>query len=287
VADALQTAFPDLTLQTSIIKTRGDLLLDAPPSGIGEKGLFTSELEKELLNGSLDIAVHSLKDLPADLEPGLCVGAVLKRENPLDVLVSSRGLVFSALPSGATIGTASLRRTAQIKALRPDVAVVPVRGNVETRIKKMREQGLDAIVLAYAGIVRLGLAHMITEIIPPHSMLPAPGQGAIAVEARADDGRVHALLQKINDRQTCFETRAERSFLRRLHGGCQVPIGCLARMQREQLSLQGCVASLDGTAVYTAGIDGQVENAEALGAALAEQLLADGAAGILAGIIKK
>jgi len=287
VADALQRTFPDLTLQTTIIKTRGDLRLDAAAPGIGDRGLFTGELEKELLNGSVDVAVHSLKDLPTCLEPGLCIGAVLKRENPLDVFVSESGFSFSGLPRGARIGTASLRRTAQIKALRPDITVVPLHGNVETRIKKMREQGLDAVVLAYAGVMRLGLEHMITEIIPPHIMLPAPGQGAIAVEAREHDGNALALLQKINDRQTSLETRAERAFLHRLHGGCQVPVGCLAQMQMERLSLQGCICSLDGTTLCTASIDGNAEDADALGTTLAERLLADGAASILAHIIKK
>lgn len=287
VAEALQTAFPDVTLQTTVIKTRGDLRLDADAPGIGDKGLFTGELERELLSGSLDVAVHSLKDLPTRLAQGLCIGAVLKRENPLDVLVSNRELTFSGLPSGATIGTASLRRTAQIKARRPDIAVVPLRGNVDTRVKKMREQGLDAIVLAYAGVMRLGLEHMITEILPPHIMLPAPGQGAIAVEARERDGNVLGLLQKINDRQTCLETRAERAFLHRLHGGCQVPVGCLAQMQTEQLSLRGCIASPDGATIYTANIDGNAEDAEMLGSALADRLLAEGASNILAHIIKK
>ena len=285
VAGELQKAHADIRVECKTIKTRGDGTLDALPSRVGDKGLFTGEIEKELLAGSIDIAVHSLKDLPTCLEPGLRIGAVLKRENPLDVILSEKGYTFTALPPGATLGTSSLRRAAQIKAARPDIFIEPLRGNVETRIKKMTELGLDGIVLAYAGVRRLGFEKMITEVFSPDIMVPAVGQGALAVEIREADSEVHELLQAINNADTYAETLAERAFLHTLHGGCQVPIGCLAQLKEDLLFIQGLISSLDGRKTYKACRSGKREDAAALGKQLAEQLLHEGAEKILREIL--
>lgn len=282
VAAALEHARPDITVHITAIATRGDTLVDAPPSRIEGKAMFTSEIEKALADGSIDIAVHSLKDLPSGLDQGLCIGAVLARENPLDALLSHKGYTFSGLPPGAAIGTSSLRRAAQIRARRPDLRVVPLRGNVETRIQKMHKLDLAAIVLAYAGVKRLGLTDLITEVIGPEVILPAAGQGVIAVEIRDGDHTVSAITDAVNDAATRYAITAERAFLHALHGGCQVPAGCLASVHGSSLTLQGLVASPEGSSVLTARIAGRTDAAAELGRHLAERLLRDGADKILA-----
>jgi hydroxymethylbilane synthase len=281
VAGELKKKAPDIEVQLKVIKTRGDKTLDVAPSRTGDKGLFTSEIEKELLDGNIDIAVHSLKDLPSQLEDGLCLGAVIKRENPLDVLLSARGYTFNTLPFEAKLGTSSLRRAAQIRSRWHDIRIEPIRGNVETRIKKMHKQGLDGIILAYAGVKRLGFEDMITEIIDPDLIMPAAGQGAIAVEIRQSDTATRDLLQTVHDRPTYFETLAERTFLHTLHGGCQVPAACMAKLKGDRLVLQGLVATLDGREVCKSSIEGNAEDAAAIGKELAERLLTDGADKIL------
>ena len=280
-AAALHAAAPGIAVELCIIKTTGDKILDTPLSAIGDKGLFTKEIEQALLDNSIDMAVHSCKDLPSELAPGLVIGAVLPRENPCDVLLSSAGYTFETLPQAARIGTSSLRRTAQLKALRPDLVVLPLRGNVETRIRKMHDEGLDAIVLACAGIARLGLMDKAAQMLSADLMLPSPGQGAIAIEARSGDTEISELLAKINDAKTGCEVRAERAFLLRLHGGCQVPVGCLAQADRDAVSITGMIASLDGQQMFRDTIAGGALDAETLGIQLAERLLAAGADKVL------
>jgi len=284
VADQLKTAWPELSIETKIIKTIGDKILDVALSRIGDKGLFTKEIENELLEGTVDIAVHSMKDLPSEIPPGLCIGAVLKRENPCDVLISQHNYRFADLPPGAIIGTSSLRRIAQLKARRPDLRFCEIRGNVETRIKKMQELNLDGIILAYAGIKRLGFADRITEQLPLSLVLPAAGQGSIAVEARENDEQTNNLLKAINDDDSAVVIQCERAFLSELQGGCQVPIACLAHIKGEKLTLEGLAASLDGNRVFKGYEEGSRERAMQIGRDLARQLLTEGADAVLAEI---
>jgi hydroxymethylbilane synthase len=286
VASQLRNAVPGISLDIKIIKTTGDKILDVSLSRIGDKGLFTKEIEKELLDGSIDMAVHSMKDLPSVLEPGLCIGAVLPRENPADVLLARKGLRFEDLPKSAVIGTSSLRRIAQIRRLRPDIKLVDMRGNVETRIRKMQDEGLDGIVLAYAGVKRLGFEALISDYLDAKMLLPAVGQGAIAVEVRQGDTGNLELLQKINHEATFLATLAERSFLRVLEGGCQVPIGCYSEVHNHQIIIDGLVASLDGQQVFRGTKRGSCEKASQLGEELAADLLQMGATEVLANIQK-
>ncbi|HHV16855.1 MAG TPA: hydroxymethylbilane synthase [Gelria sp.] len=284
VASQLTRVVPDLDVEVKVIKTKGDKILDVALSRIGDKGLFTKEIEKELLDGSIDMAIHSMKDLPSQMAPGLCIGAVLKRENPGDVLISRQGYKFSDLPEGAIIGTSSLRRISQIRALRPDIVLVDIRGNIETRIRKMHEQELDGIVLAYAGVKRLGLEEKISDILPHNIMLPAVGQGAIAIEVRQGDTSNLELARSINHEPTNWATRTERSFLKVLEGGCQVPIGCYAEVSGENITVEGLVASLDGRRVFRESIQGKCQEADLIGRQLARDLLQKGAASVLAEI---
>lgn len=281
VAGELAKRVPELSIEIVTIKTKGDKILDVPLAKIGDKGLFTREIENELLENNIDIAVHSMKDLPSVMGAGLCLGAVLPRENTQDVLISSKGYTLETLPASAVIGTSSLRRIAQLKSLRPDLMLVNMRGNVETRIRKMEEQGLDGIILAYAGVKRLGFEHTISEIIAPDKMLPAVGQGAIAVEIREGDSKTKQLLDLINDQQCWLETAAERAFLAQLEGGCQVPVACQARVMESQVQIQGLVSSLDGRKVFKAATSCEFEKVEETGKSLAVQLLEAGGAEIL------
>lgn len=284
VASQLSRIVPDLNVEVKVIKTKGDKILDVALSRIGDKGLFTREIEKELLDGSIDMAIHSMKDLPSQLAPGLCIAAVLERENPGDVLISRQGYKFYELPEGAVIGTSSLRRISQIRALRPDINLVDMRGNVETRINKMYEQDLDGIVLAYAGVKRLGFEDKISDFLPHEVILPAVGQGAIAVEVREGDGASLELARSINHEPTDWATRTERSFLKVLEGGCQVPIGCYAEVRGESMTVEGLIASLDGRRVFRGSMQGSYQEADVLGQQLAHDLLEKGAAGVLAEI---
>ncbi len=284
VASQLTRIVPDLNIEVKVIKTKGDKILDVALSRIGDKGLFTREIEKELLDGSIDMAIHSMKDLPSQLSPGLCIAAVLERENPGDVLISRQGYKFYDLPQGAVIGTSSLRRISQIRALRPDIILVDMRGNVETRIRKMYEQELDGIVLAYAGVKRLGFENKISDFLPHEVILPAVGQGAIAIEVRQGDTTNLELAGSINHEPTDWATQTERSFLRVLEGGCQVPIGCYAEVKGENITVEGLVASLDGSRVFRGSIQGSCQEADLIGQQLAYDLLQKGAASVLAEI---
>lgn len=283
-ASCLQQACPSASIETIIIKTKGDKILDVALSRIGDKGLFTSEIEAELLDGKIDLAVHSLKDLPSQLAQGLCLAAVLKREDPRDVLLSTRGYRLIDLPTGAVLGTSSLRRIAQLKSFRPDICTVDLRGNVETRIRKMHEQNLDGIILAYAGVKRLGFEEYITDFIDPDIILPAVGQGVIAVEAREDDLPTRQVLDHINDMESYFQISAERAFLKELQGGCQVPIAALAKIEGEDITLEGLVSSLDGKRIIKSQEKGLLDGAAKVGRVLAQRLLNQGADAILAEI---
>jgi len=280
VADLLRALEPGLQVELHELMTRGDKILEVPLAQVGGKGLFVKEIEDALLNGDAQIAVHSMKDLPAIVAPGLVVAAVPVREDPRDALCSPRWKTLDRLPQGARVGTSSLRRSAQLKAVRPDLKMEVVRGNVQTRLNKASE-ALDAVVLAYAGLRRLGLAQHATQLFSPEEMLPAVAQGALALEARADDVATLARLARLDDPETRYRVEAERGFLARIEGGCQVPIAGHATVANGQVHLRALVASVDGTRVIRGERRGPVEEARALGDALAVELLGHGAGEIL------
>jgi hydroxymethylbilane synthase len=282
VIQALQKSHPGLICEEKIIQTQGDKILDKPLPEIGGKGLFTQELESELLNGSVDCAVHSLKDLPVENPPGLTLGCIPVRGEVRDVLISAHGLTLSSLPAHASIGTSSLRRAAQILALRPDVQTRSLRGNVDTRLRKALDGQYDAILLAGAGLTRLGLDGHVTEWLPLDVMLPAPGQGALAVQCRADDNPTLNLFAALEDRCTRRAVMAERAFLKGLGGGCAVPVAAFAQAPGEQemeIHLTGLVISEDGKMVVR--VTDRGTDAFELGNRLALQALAQGADEIL------
>jgi len=282
VAAQLRKHHPDYRFVVHGMKTRGDNILDVALAKIGDKGLFTKELEHALLEGRASLAVHSMKDLPTELPGGLAIGAICEREYPGDVLISKNGVKLSDLKKGARIGTSSLRRRAQLLHYRPDFVMEDIRGNLTTRLRKLRELDLDAVVLAYAGIKRMGFEHLISDYIPLNICLPAVGQGAIGVEVRADDVKTMNLIAVIDHKITRTAIEAERSFMNRLEGGCQVPIGALGRIENEHLTLEGIVVDLHGTQAVRRIISGPAEKAEQLGEKLAEMLLEQGAGEILA-----
>jgi hydroxymethylbilane synthase len=280
----LRAEYPDLEITLQTIVTQGDRLLETPLPALGGKGVFTADLEAALRSGQIDLAVHSLKDLPTDLSEEFAIGAVLERASPYDALLSRTGLGLQALPLGATVGTSSLRRVAQIKAARPDLHALSVRGNVPTRIDKLHqpEGSYDAIVLAVAGLERLGLQASITETLPPQVMLPAPGQGALAVQCRAADHAVRAMLARIDHPDSRRATSAERAYLRRLDAGCHLPVAALGVVEGESMVLLGRVCSADGSRMIEVRSTAPAQDAEALGRDLAEQALERGAAELLA-----
>ncbi|HEX9400765.1 MAG TPA: hydroxymethylbilane synthase [Anaeromyxobacter sp.] len=280
VAALLRSNEPGLDVRLHELVTRGDKILDVPLADVGGKGLFVKEIEDALLARDAEIAVHSMKDLPAILAPGLVIAAVPEREDPRDALCSPRWKTLDKLPKGAKVGTSSLRRGAQLKALRPDLELHMVRGNVETRLRKASE-GLDAVVLAYAGLRRLGLAEHATHVLSPDEMLPAVAQGALALEARADDPATLKRLAALEHAETRVRTEAERGFLARIEGGCQVPIAGHARVEGANVFLRALVASLDGKRVIRAERSAPLADARAMGEALAEDLLSRGAGDIL------
>ena len=288
VRDLLKKHFPDLEIEIKIIKTKGDKILDVPLAKIGDKGLFTKELENQLLENQIDIAVHSLKDLETEIDERLTIGAITKRHNVNDVLIArTKNLTLGKLNVNAKIGTGSLRRKAQLLHFNPNFQIFDLRGNVPTRIQKFLESDWDAIILARAGVERLGLQKHISSIIPKSLILPAVGQGALAVECRKDDKDILRLLSKINHRKTEIETRAERSFLRTLEGGCQVPIACFARIEKNVLTIEGKILGLDGSLCFHHKISGSPKNPEKIGEKLANQLLKAGAKEIIKEIYKK
>jgi len=280
VADLLRAQEPGLEVRLHELSTRGDRILEVPLAQVGGKGLFVKEIEDALLTGDAEIAVHSMKDLPAEIAAGLIIAAVPQREDPRDALCSPRWKTLDKLPRGARVGTSSLRRAAQLKALRPDLQTEVVRGNVQTRLDKA-SQGLDAVVLAYAGLRRLGLDGHATQVLSPEEMLPAVAQGALALEARADDPATLARLARLEHPETRQRIEAERGFLARIEGGCQVPIGGHATVSGGEVHLRALVASLDGSRIIRGERRGPVAHARALGIALAEELLGKGADVIL------
>lgn len=272
-----------VSVELRVMTTKGDRTIDRPLPQIGGKGLFTEELESALLHEEIDLAVHSLKDLPTEMRPELAVGAIPERESPYDVWVSA--YLFRDIPAGSQVGTSSLRRRAQLLAQRPDLCVIDLRGNLDTRLRKVREPGgPDAAVLAEAGLNRLGLAEHIQERFSPEVMLPAGGQGALGIQCRADDWELMEALRLIDDPATRAEVSAERSLLDRLEGGCHVPIGCLGRCQGERLTLWGGVFHLDGSSGVRNKVVGSAIDAVRLGIELAERLLDMGAREILRAI---
>lgn len=281
VASLLVAAHPALRVELIKMVTRGDKILDAPLAKVGGKGLFVKELEQGILDGAADIAVHSMKDVPAELPERLHLAAILKREDPRDALVSSRYTALADLPEEALIGTSSLRRQCQLKARLPRCRIASLRGNVGTRLDKLESERLDAIILAAAGLIRLGLQHRITEFLAPEVSLPAVGQGAIGIECRRDDPAVNALLEVLHDPDTALCVSAERAFNHRLDGGCQVPIAGYAELRADRIRLRGLVASPDGRSEARGEVEGERKDAETLGIGLAERLLANGGARIL------
>ncbi|HYG66537.1 MAG TPA: hydroxymethylbilane synthase [Anaeromyxobacteraceae bacterium] len=280
VADLLRAREPGLEVQLHELVTRGDKILEVPLAQVGGKGLFVKEIEDALLHREAEIAVHSMKDLPAVLADGLTVGAVPVREDPRDALCSRTARSLADLPKGARVGTASLRRAAQLLSVRPDLAIETIRGNVQTRLNKL-DHGLDAVVLAYAGLKRLGLAEHASYVFPTEEMLPAVAQGALALEARVDDAATMTRLAVLDHPETRWRVEAERGLLARLEGGCQVPIAGHAVVEGGRVSIRALVCSLDGRKVVRGDRSGPVAEARAIGTALADELLSRGAGDIL------
>jgi len=283
VAALLREAAPGAAVELVEIQTSGDVIRDVPIAQLGGQGAFTKEIQRALQAGRVDVAVHSLKDLPTFAVDNLTLGAVPRRGPAGDALVSCHHRSFTELPPGAVVATSSLRRRAQVLHRRPDLKLVDVRGNVETRLRKLEEQGFDGLILAEAGLVRLGLAGHITEVLNPAWMLPAVGQGALGLECRADDADTRRLLATLDDPPTRQAALAERAMLRGLGGGCHVPIGALSAVRGEGLTLRGVVLPPDGTARVEGRVEGPLAEAEALGQRLADQLLAAGARELLGG----
>ena len=283
VRSELLKHFPSLSIQLVTITTKGDKILDVPLADVGGKGLFVKEIEEALLEGRIDLAVHSMKDMPADLPQGLCIGPIPARENPADVLIARKDTPLARLALSARIGTSSLRRAAQLRCARPDIEIVALRGNVDTRLRKLDDptEKLDAIVLAAAGIRRLGLAHRVTEQLDEAVMLPAAGQGALCIEIRQDDRAIAEKLDVLNHPPTRLAVLGERSFLHRLEGSCQVPIAAHGTITGDRLNLEGLVADIDGRTVFRDRHSGPAHTAEVVGRELAERLLVRGADKVL------
>ncbi len=285
VMGRLRARYPDRTFLLKPIQTRGDVDLRSPLAEIGARGVFVKEIESALLSGEIDLGVHSLKDLPSELHPRLTLAAVSPREDPRDVLISAGGLGLDALPSGARIGTGSPRRAAQLKAYRPDLAVQGLRGNVGTRVRKALEGGFDGVVLAAAGLRRLGLEAHVTEYLPLSIVLPAPGQGIVAVEARADDQEVLDIVAAADDPLSRLAARAERAFVQALGGGCTTPLGAFAWVEGDTLLLEGVLATPDGAKLLRERVEGGAAAPERIGEDLARLILAAGGPEILAELV--
>ncbi|HWQ89236.1 MAG TPA: hydroxymethylbilane synthase [Desulfitobacteriaceae bacterium] len=282
VQSQLSRLYPACEFLLVPMKTKGDKILDVALAKIGDKGLFTKELEEGLLREEIDLAVHSLKDLPTVLPAGLEIAAFCLREEPRDVFISKSGLSLNNLPAGAILGTSSLRRKAQLLHYRPDLNFIDLRGNLQTRWQKLLDSDISGIILAAAGVIRIGWEERITELIPVHIMLPAVGQGSIALEIAAERSDISKYLRELNHPETEMAVRAERAMMRELEGGCQVPIGALGRVQGREILLQGAVASLDGQRLLSCTVRGS--KPEKTGLEAAARLLAQGAKEILAEI---
>lgn len=278
---AIQARRPALVVNLVVIKTKGDKITDVPLAKVGGKGLFVKEIEEALLDGRVDLAVHSMKDMPSDIPSGLAIGATPERENPKDVLISKNGFFLANLQSNARIGTSSLRRAAQLRSFRQDINILPLRGNLDTRLQKLETENLDAIVLAAAGVIRLGLKDRITEYIDEAVMLPAVGQGALCIEIRENDPEIEPIVGELDHYDTRAAVMGERAFLNRLEGGCQVPIAAHGKIFDNILTLTGLVANVGGTTVIKDIVSGPETAAERLGLELANGLLSKGAKEIL------
>ena len=285
VKSELERLHSNADIDIRIIATSGDKIQDVPLSKIGGKGLFVKEIEEALLANEIDLAVHSMKDVPMELPTELGISVITKRENPLDALISKNGEKLADLPQGATIGTSSLRRSSQLLKYRDDFKIHPLRGNVDTRLRKVEEGKYDAILLASAGLNRLGWANRITEEISHDILLPAMGQGALGIETRLDDTMIYDFISTLNHEQTHYAVSAERSLVGRLDGGCQVPIGAYARIEKGLITLKGLVASLDGEVIYKLENVGPVDDAINIGQELGSKLLKMGANEILEKLI--
>ena len=287
VKGQIEAENPDLRVELVRIKTKGDKILNSPLSEVGGKGLFVKEIEDALLRKEVDVAVHSVKDVPTDLPDGLHLSVFPEREDPWDAFISLKYKTLSELPEGASVGTSSLRRSAQLLHMRPDLNVVPLRGNVDTRLKKLESGDLTGILLATAGLRRLGLSSKISQILSPEEILPAIGQGAIGLEKRRGDNKTLKLIHFMNHEPTEVTVRAERAFLKELEGGCQVPIAAHGILDGDSLILKGMVAELNGSRVIRDQLIGQKDSPEDIGVSLARSLLASGADQILARIYGK
>ncbi|MBL4831345.1 MAG: hydroxymethylbilane synthase [Aliivibrio sp.] len=281
VKDALIAANPGLEVELVTMVTKGDIILDTPLAKVGGKGLFVKELEVAMLEGRADLAVHSMKDVPVEFPQGLGLVTICEREDPRDAFVSNHYNHIDELPQGATVGTCSLRRQCQIKERRPDLIIKELRGNVGTRLGKLDNGDYDAIILACAGLIRLGLQERIRSSMEPEISLPAVGQGAVGIGCRLDDERTRALLATLNHTETAQRVLCERAMNNRLEGGCQVPIGSYSLLDGDQIWLRALVGEPDGSRIIRGEIRGAVVDAEVLGTTLADQLLADGAKEIL------
>ncbi len=281
VKQRIQQGFPELKVEIVTIKTTGDMITDRPLAAVGGKGLFVKEIEKALMESSIDIAVHSMKDMPGDLPDGLEVGAVPERENPFDVLISKDNLTLDQLPKGAKVGTSSLRRASQIKHARPDIETASIRGNLDTRLKKVASGEFDATLLAAAGLHRLGMEDKISQYLDEQTMLPAVGQGALCIESREGDEELAPVLAYLNHPETNTVVTAERAFLKRLEGSCHIPVACFGRLENDQVVLTGVVASENGEIIIKEVVTGNPDDVEKTGIDLAETLLSRGADKIL------
>lgn len=281
IQKALSGAYPHLQIDLLVIKTTGDKIQDVPLAAIGGKGLFVKEIEEALLSGTIDLAIHSMKDMPGDLPKGLKIGAVPVREDPRDILISRNRISLQDIPGQGKIGTSSLRRKAQLLYQKPDLQIVSLRGNLDTRLRKLETEGLSGIVLAAAGVHRLGLKDQISQYLDLDTCLPAVGQGALALEIREEDSWLQGLLSRIDHEATALCTQAERTFLKGLQGGCQVPIAGHAWLQNSRLVLKGLIADLEGTERITDQIEGPISDPLGLGNRLAERLFNAGGKAIL------
>ena len=281
MAARIREHLPDAAVELVIIKTKGDIMQDVSLVQIGGKGLFIKEIEEALLRGDVDIAVHSMKDVPAELPEELEIAVTPLREDPRDVLISRNNRKLEEMPRGARIGTCSLRRGFQLRNRMPDLDIVPLRGNLDTRIKKIETEDLDGVIVAAAGIRRMGWVAKVSQFIPEELMLPAVGQGVLGIETRRDDDRVRAAIAFLHDPVTGCEVGAERSFLKRLGGGCQLPIAALAKKTGESLLLKGLVGSVDGRVMIRHEVKGLAMDFESLGRELADHILAQGGRALL------
>jgi len=281
VKSTLMEKFPELGVELVIIKTKGDKIQDVPLAKVGGKGLFVKEIEEALLDRRIDLAVHSMKDMPSEIPQGLYISAIPDRENPRDALISKNNLSLSQLPQNAKVGTSSLRRAAQLKRVRPDIKIVSLRGNLDTRLKKLETENLDAIILAAAGLKRMGFEDRVSEYLDENTMLPAVGQGALCIESRENDPEIDSFLAVLDHDKTRKVVLGERAFLNRLEGGCQVPIAAHGKLENDMFSLTGLVASVDGTTIIKHSLSGPDTQSERIGIELADRLLSEGAREIL------